>query len=586
MARLQLDSLRRVEELLASEVQGQVVPVQATGKVSRRRKFDGVSFLTLDIDHDNSSSPATGQRPGVTVQVVLTDGEHRVKDAAPLCTVGALVMVEGSARRNVDRSDCLDLEATDLTVMRLSPDPGAVERLLDAVSAGRVSRESALEALGGCSDAHFGDLLSLHASAPADEGGQRLKRHALVAAARNIAGLPAKRGRQRGPHLHKNDMDAMEAVSAVTTEFCPLKLRRFPTVALAKDGGALYSSCDSSDQDGGGSSTLHVPGGDSKAQSARGHMTRGEYLHGRKHPQISWLGSRLEMMLPGLCEEPRSLSTTSSTTEECASGRSASPLWHILDVGGGRGDLALSLATRFPFAALTVIDTNPSSLAAGESAAEALGLRSRLSFVRQDFAEFAASADGHTTPLGPFGPVRCLVALHCCGGLSDQALAFAARAKCPFLVVPCCFNKFPILPYPAWKGQHLEVVKELRVLKKASTLHLDALGAAEPLLDCRRDDDDDYSGGDDCDVATKQLLILERLAESDARPVSFKAMGLINTLRLKATQVALGGNDAQLKLGLEAFPKEYSLRNMVLVGAPCTRPDANPSGVCAHDEEN
>jgi SAM-dependent methyltransferase len=335
----------------------------------------------------------------------------------------------------------------------------------------------------------------------------------------------------------------------------PVLLRRFS------------DSLGTSDDPGGNAAeeALHVPGGNGQTQSARGHMSRGEYMHGRKIPQACWLASRLEMMIPGLSEMSRPPTVASSKSFAL----------HILDVGGGRGDLALSLAARFPSAVVTVVDSNASSLAAGETAAAARGLGSRMSFVCQDFADFAASHEPAASPgegrsdaannaavANSFGPVRCLVALHCCGGLSDRALAFAAQVACPFLVVPCCFNKWPIAPFPPWKSQYFGHVR---------LQHLEAqCGAEEASRGSSQQSDADESTEPFIDEATEQLAVMERLAESDARAVSFKAMSVINALRLRATKHALDGNDEQLQLGIEAFPKDFSLRNMVLVGTPQT----------------
>ena len=58
--------------------------------------------------------------------------------------------------------------------------------------------------------------------------------------------------------------------------------------------------------------------------SARGPLSRAEYLHGKKRPQILWVLQRVALWDP--------------------------PPRHILDLGGGRGDLALALAQRHPYA--------------------------------------------------------------------------------------------------------------------------------------------------------------------------------------------------------------------------------------------
>ena len=69
-----------------------------------------------------------------------------------------------------------------------------------------------------------------------------------------------------------------------------------------------------------------LAGGGGSLPSARGPLSRAEYLHGKKRPQIGWVLQRLARWDP--------------------------PPRHILDLGGGRGDLALALAQRHPCATL------------------------------------------------------------------------------------------------------------------------------------------------------------------------------------------------------------------------------------------
>ena len=68
--------------------------------------------------------------------------------------------------------------------------------------------------------------------------------------------------------------------------------------------------------------------------SSRGPLTRGEYFHGRKAPQVRWLVNRLKLW-------------RDNQTHDVAT-------WHVVDVGGGRGDLSLAIAEVFPDAFVTV----------------------------------------------------------------------------------------------------------------------------------------------------------------------------------------------------------------------------------------
>eukprot|EP00930_Biecheleria_cincta_P053646 TRINITY_DN39251_c0_g1_i1.p1 TRINITY_DN39251_c0_g1~~TRINITY_DN39251_c0_g1_i1.p1 ORF type:complete len:128 (+),score=19.72 TRINITY_DN39251_c0_g1_i1:34-384(+) len=63
----------------------------------------------------------------------------------------------------------------------------------------------------------------------------------------------------------------------------------------------------------------------------------------------------------------------------------------------------------------------------------------------------------------------------------------------------------------------------------------------------------------------KEVEVLTRLAESDHRTVSCRAMRLINSARLDVLRSGFGG---AASLRLLAFPAEFSLRNQVLQAGP------------------
>lgn len=149
--------------------------------------------------------------------------------------------------------------------------------------------------------------------------------------------------------------------------------------------------------------------------STRHKHTRQEYLESKKHPQIAWFLHRLQSF-PGR------------------------PIRHVLDVGGGRGDLAIALAVGLgPETQVTVVDMNESSLEAGRGFAEQCGVASQMEWICSDFSSFISRES-------PFGsrieqPVDMVVALHACGNLSDMAMDFAVRQNASFLICPCCYSK-------------------------------------------------------------------------------------------------------------------------------------------------
>jgi hypothetical protein len=203
----------------------------------------------------------------------------------------------------------------------------------------------------------------------------------------------------------------------------------------------------------------------------------------------------------------------------------------------------------------------------------------------------------------PWACVDAVVALHACGSLSDCAVAFAATHCAPFLVVPCCFHKRPVAGGAAWQ-------RELRTRRRCAAAA--AAGTACPTPPAN----DDAAAAADSGAAAHADAHAEReaaaeaanvestvvrLAESDAREVSFRAMATIGTLRLraclraaqsnnelKATQhfeeasgrTGVGSKDeGPLQLRLEAFPQAYSLRNLVLVGERLPAGGGSPGGL-------
>ena len=213
------------------------------------------------------------------------------------------------------------------------------------------------------------------------------------------------------------------------------------------------------------------------------------------------------------------------------------PPRHILDVGGGRGDLALALAQRHPAALVTCVDRNAHSLAYGEAAAARLGL-SNIRFVVADLSAAAGLRPDILSPLwcqppapapvpapvpatagsapapapapAPVSapasapvPVDAVVALHACGGLTDAALALARAHDARLLAVPCCFLKSPELCPGGWNRT------------------------------------------------------LCRLAESDRRDISLRAMRAINSQRLREHYP--GGRSRLL-----AMDERLTARNLVL----------------------
>ena len=100
---------------------------------------------------------------------------------------------------------------------------------------------------------------------------------------------------------------------------------------------------------------------DRTMMSIRHPRTRMQYLEEKKYPQIQWLLRRLDPIITVWRgqQHPHDEHTSATTT-------TTPPYIHLLDVGGGRGDIAVAVATQYPDVKVTVVDMNASSLRAGQ----------------------------------------------------------------------------------------------------------------------------------------------------------------------------------------------------------------------------
>ena len=186
---------------------------------------------------------------------------------------------------------------------------------------------------------------------------------------------------------------------------------------------------------------INVPLNAETTISTHGFLTRGEYIIEKKMKQVAWFISRIK----ATNKSPR----------------------HILDVGGGRGDLAVQLAVEFENSLVTVVDQNESSLIAGEEYSFKLGVSERMTFWHGDFRDFISQYQKGDE----LNPIDHVVALHACGDLSDLALEFANNIECDFLVCPCCYTKQYLKPYiPSWYNL-CENPGDLDTLKKFAELN-------------------------------------------------------------------------------------------------------------------
>ena len=238
---------------------------------------------------------------------------------------------------------------------------------------------------------------------------------------------------------------------------------------------------------------VNLPNGAENVASAHGELTRTEYLENKKNNQTMWFIERMRQFK----KQPRK----------------------ILDVGGGRGDLAVQIALNFPDVHVIVVDSNKSSVLAGQEYAVKCNVDSRTEFLCQNFSDYVTTTTTTTEQQNSGNAkdnaVDFVVALHACGDLSDMALHFASINQCDFIICPCCYPKRYLAPFiPLWH-----------------TL-------------CSNQE---------------EINTLARIVELDDWPEeSWRAMVVINSMRRS-------GFDNQ-NVKLEAFDNKISRRNIALVG--------------------
>ena len=167
---------------------------------------------------------------------------------------------------------------------------------------------------------------------------------------------------------------------------------------------------------------IDLPAGlDTKTSQRRGQWAE------RKRPQLCWMLSRMDELVGG----------------------SGNKCINVLDVGGGRGDLAVWIGQRRPNWRTIAIDIHSPSVAAGQAAVAAAGLNSRATVLECDAqqllpATFGADGEKVAAHLGGVC-IDIVVGLHCCGGLSETAAAIALAYGASFCICTCCFCSHPHL---------------------------------------------------------------------------------------------------------------------------------------------
>ncbi|KAL7561204.1 hypothetical protein ACA910_004130 [Epithemia clementina (nom. ined.)] len=473
-------------------------------------------------------------------------------------------------------SDDMALTALDFELVRCAPDPTAVALALQGISEGRFPW-TVIPALQDVGDEHNdNDPMQSVCDILALPNPSRVRRLAIARLVRGIEKGPGsavdKPARTRPPFIRPIECRLLQALE----QFRELRTQS----ASLSDGSASLTSryewewmepkmletgvdpeenylatlrigdAASEHRQKQYALPLNVPLNAEDQLSFRGRHTRCEYMFTKKMPQVRRMVQRVQQLFSSLGKVPN----------------------HIVDVGGGRCDLASSLALTFPSCFVSVVDKNESSLLAGKAYAEQLGCAGRMNFVCSDMGQVVANLqgsidDGSNRPdtftatctadkdtddaagfadclkgngTQNFPVIDLVVALHACGDLSDLALAFASQLLVPFVVCPCCYTKRYISNFtPIWNQYCSSAALTLSCTDDNETMDVEEKNTPDQ---CRRS--------------------LMRLAEiDDNMHVSRLARLAINSMRLSGMKESSGYD-----VSMEEYDIKTSRRNIVLVG--------------------
>jgi hypothetical protein len=284
----------------------------------------------------------------------------------------------------------------------------------------------------------------------------------------------------------------------------------------------------------------------------RSQRTREQYAHFKKAPQVVWFLGALGHLIAQVQVQQQQQQGQQGQGVGPKMGAHPLPVLSLVDVGGGRGDLALAVAATFPHAVrVTVIDLNAASLSAGEARAKELGI-ANMGFVAADVFN---ALDGPA-----LAGVDLFFGLHTCGGLTDAVISLALRKQCAFLLVPCCYTKNASLV--------LRCARMGLVVDAAAAAAAAAGDGAAAAVDSAEGVGEPQQQQQQC---ARAHAVLCRLAESPDASISLRSACVLNARRLvaarEAREQASAGRLAVFEL-FEAFSKAASKKNLALCASP------------------
>ncbi|KAI8814470.1 hypothetical protein BJ742DRAFT_785571 [Cladochytrium replicatum] len=265
-----------------------------------------------------------------------------------------------------------------------------------------------------------------------------------------------------------------------------------------------------------------------------GDERRMEYLEKKKLPQVMWMVQQIS-----------ALAITKKNDAKL-----------ILDVGGGRGDLAIALSKALPDFTVVVLDSNGPSLEAGQALATQENVADRMIFLEGDARDPVVLSD--------IGSPSIVTALHACGGLADLAMEIARRNRASCLICTCCFRSNTSMGrdvYRSWVGSKKQPSQALRVLEELGIRdQIDDDDAAEDVVEIDEEDIEMLSW--------EEFKLIQRLALSHGHPdVVARATQIINSLRLRAARDVWDAERVGKRrpdVRLLHFPRSYSPCNQVV----------------------
>ena len=424
------------------------VLVTFRGRVAARREMSkSLCFISVHALHRGAVATREAanwevQGKGETLQALVDlsrwEGDEDFFVEAGLLRVEAEIILEGYCGKSAKHGDPL-VYCRWARMTRAKPHPVFITTLFEHLVGRRLPAQRVAE--------------SLEMEVPAVEALAQLEAKALRQQAARISrvmqGNHAQASRARPPKLSPEQQRELDDSLALRTAF--------PIIALGRPQEL--------EGDGEGSSLLPVEVSMPAVKMEETEQQRREkYSHGKKEPQVRWYVHRLRALMafsrggsaaPAVWPYAHAASSAdagappaSRRPEEEHESEEDGEGWVVVDIGGGRGDLAINLARLLPALKVHVVEINTPSLADAEQAATRLGpsVRSRCRFREEDVTKLFSSpsllspADGGGA-LADAGSKVVLVGLHACGGLTDAILALARRHHVAFLCCPCCFLK-------------------------------------------------------------------------------------------------------------------------------------------------